>query len=218
MRHTRTGWIKEGRGLRTELTINNPKDFYSRKGIVHLPYLRGAGEQVNRKLLEIERVNGSCVLTQDALDRVQRPTQEAGGRAPGLRFGDGRVMALMQGLCGFAHLPGGFRNRDLRPRVAALLGLDEQTYTSGRMTYDLRRLRLKGLIHRIPGTTRYTATTYGLHVALFYTKAFLRILRPGWAALVPDPDPVPHPLRDALLQVDTEIQKLCDEANLQDVA
>jgi len=211
-------YFKEGRGLRTELTINNPGDFYSNKGIIHLPYLRGAGEQVNRKLLEIERISGSCVLTQDALDRVQRPTQEAGGRAPGLRFGDGRVMALMQGLCGFACLPGGFRNRDLRPRVAALLGLDEQTYTSGRMTYDLRRLRLKGLIHRIPGTTRYTATTYGLHVALFYTKAYLRILRPGWAALTPDPDPVPRPLRDALLQVDTEIQKLCDEANLQAVA
>jgi hypothetical protein len=28
------------------------------------------------------------------------------------------------------------------------------------MTYDLRRLRLKGLIHRIPNTHRYTATSY----------------------------------------------------------
>lgn len=211
-------YFKEGRGLRTELTINNPGDFYSPKGVAHLPYLRGAGEQVNRKLLEIERISGSCVLTQDALDRLQHPTVEAGGRAPGLRFGDARVMALLHGLCGFAHLPGGFRNRDLRPQVAALRGLDETTYTSGRMTYDLRRLRLKGLIHRIPGTTRYTATTYGLHVALFYTKAYLRILRPGWAALTPDPDAVPRPLRDALLQVDAEIQKLCDDANLQDVA
>lgn len=148
---------------------------------------------MNRKLLEIERISESCILTQDPLDRLQHPTQEAGGRAPGLRFGDQRVMALLHGLCGFAHLPGGFRNRDLRPQVAALLGLDETTYTAGRMTYDLRRFRLKGLIHRIPGTIRYTATTYGLHVALFYTKAFLRILRPGWAALTPDADAIPSP-------------------------
>jgi hypothetical protein len=35
------------------------------------------------------------------------------------------------------------------------------------MTYDLPRLRLKGLIHRISGTHRYTATTYGLKVAFF---------------------------------------------------
>ena len=39
------------------------------------------------------------------------------------------------------------------------------------MTYDLRRLRLKGLIHRIPKTHRYTATSYGLKVAFFYASS-----------------------------------------------
>ena len=136
-------YFKEERALRTETTINDPGDFYTRKGVVHLPYLRTAGEQVNRKLLEVERITGSCVLTQDALDRLQRPTLEGGTRAPGLRFGDPRVMALFQGLCSFAHLPGGFRNRDLRPLIAGLLGLDPTTYTSGRMSYDLRRLPLR---------------------------------------------------------------------------
>jgi len=211
-------YFKEERALRTETTINDPGDFYTRKDVVHLPYLRAAGEQVNRKLLEVERISGSCLLTQDALDRLQRPTLEAGGRAPGLRFGDPRVMALFQGLCSFAHLPGGFRNRDLRPQIAGLLGLDATTYTAGKMTYDLRRLRLKGLLHRIPGTTRYTVTTYGLHAALFSTKVYLRILRPGWAALTPDPDAIPRPLRDALLQVDAEIQNLCEAANLHTAA
>lgn len=211
-------YFKEERSLRTETTINDPGDFGARKGLAHLPYLRAAGQQVNRKLLEIERLSHSCTLTQAALDRLQQPTLEVGGRAPGLRFGDPRVMALLHALCGFAPLPQGFRNRDLRPRVAALLGLDQTTYTAGRMTYDLRRLRLKGLIHRIPGTIRYTATTYGLHVALFYTKVYLRILRPGWAALTDQTDAIPRPLRDALLQVDAHIQQLCDAAHLRPLA
>jgi hypothetical protein len=51
-------YFKEERALRTETTINNPGDFYTRKGLVHLPYLRAAGEQVNRKLLEVERTPG----------------------------------------------------------------------------------------------------------------------------------------------------------------
>jgi hypothetical protein len=207
-------YFKEERALRTETTINNPADFRSNKALVHLPYLRAAGEQVNRKLLEVERLSQDCSLSQEALDRLQRPTTEAGGRAPGLRFGDPRVMALFQGLCGFAHLPQGFRNRDLRPQVAALLGLDATTYTPGRMTYDLRRLRLKGLIHRIPTTTRYTVTTYGLRVALFYTKLYLRILRPAWAALVDRRDDIPRPLHHALAAVQAEIDKLTDQANL----
>ncbi len=211
-------YFKQERALRTETTINDPHDFYTRKSLDRLPYLRSAGAQVNRKLLEVERLSASCVLTQDALDKLQRPTVEAGIRAPALRFGDPRVMALFQALCNFAHLPQGFRNRDLRPLVAGLLGLDETTYTPGRMSYDLRRLRLKGLIHRIPGTIRYTVTTYGLRVALFCTKLYLRILRPGWAALAGDSDAIPSPLRAALLQVDVEIRKLSDRANLQPVA
>ncbi len=127
-------------------------------------------------------------------------------------------MALFHALCGFAHLPQGFRNRDLRPQVAGLLGLDETTYSANKMTYDLRRLRLKGIIHRIAGTTRYTVTTYGLHVALFSTKVYLRILRPGWAALTPDPDNVPRPLADALLHVDAEVKSLCEAAKLDTAA
>ncbi len=61
------------------------------------------------------------------------------------------------------------------------------------MTYDLRRLRLKGLIHRIPKTHRYTATSYGLKVAFFYSKLYLRILRPQWSALLPNADLFPGP-------------------------
>lgn len=67
------------------------------------------------------------------------------------------------------------------------------------MGYDLRRLRLKGLIHRVPKTHRYTATGYGLKVAFFYDKLYLRILRPNWAVLMPF-DALPRSLRAALDQ------------------
>jgi predicted MarR family transcription regulator len=82
------------------------------------------------------------------------------------------------------------------------------------MTYDLRRLRLKGLIHRIPKTHRYTATSYGLKVAFFYAKLYLRILRPNWAALLPEDDRLPRSLRAALDVLDREIEKLHEEAAL----
>lgn len=150
-------YFKEQHALRTETTINNPRDFYVNKGVDNLPHLRELGHQVNRRLLEVERVSPHCVLTQDALDRLQSPSVETGQRISALRFGDPRVMALLQALAGFTHLPRGFRNRELRPQVEALLG---RSYTTTQMTYDLRRLRLKGLIHRIPKTHRYTATSY----------------------------------------------------------
>jgi len=82
------------------------------------------------------------------------------------------------------------------------------------MTYDLRRLRLKGIIHRIPNTHRYTATTYGLKVTFFYSKLYLRVLRPQWNALLPDNDHLPRSLRAVLDQLDLEVQKLSEEAAL----
>ena len=204
-------YFKEQRALRTETTINNPKDFYVAKAVDNLRFLRDLGQQVNRKLLEVERLSHHCVLTQDALDRLQRPTLEDGQRVSALRFGDPRVMALFQALTGFTHLPHGFHNRDLRPHVEALLG---RAYSSAQMTYDLRRLRLKGLIHRLPKTHRYSVTSYGLKVAFFYAKLYLRLLRPNWAALLPDDDQLPRPLRTVLEQLDREIAKLHEEAAL----
>jgi len=204
-------YFKEHRALRTEVTINNPRDFWVRKGLGNLPHLCDLGQQINRKLLEVEHVSHHCVLTQDALDRLQQPTVVAGQRVSALRFGDPRVMALFQAICGFTHLPRGFRNRELRTQIEALWG---HPYSAAQMTYDLRRLRLKGLIHRIPKTHRYTATSYGLKVAFFNAKLYLRILRPNWPALLADDDPLPRALRDALDGLDREIQKLHEEAAL----
>jgi hypothetical protein len=211
-------YFKEERALRTETTINDPTDFQGRKGLETLPHLREVGHQINQRLLAVERVSHACALGPDTFERLQQPSRAGERRSPALRFGDPRVLALLQALCRFGHLPQGFRNRDLRPVVAALLGRDLATYSRGAMTYDLRRLRLHGLIQRRPRSHRYTVTTAGLRVALFYTKVSLRILRPGGAALGAPADDLPHPLRDALRQLDRAIDQLCADAQLQEIA
>ena len=208
-------YFKQERALRTETTINDPRDFQINKGLENLKNLTALGRQVNRKLLEIERVGHHCLLSHQSLDRLQQPTVEQRQRASALRFADPRVMALMQTLCGFVHIPQGFRNRDLRPRVAALLGLSLEQYTPGRMTYDLRRLRLKGLISRIANTHRYVVTTYGLKVALFFSKLYLRILRPGWMVIAKEGEDLTQPLRRAFDRIEAEIQRLCHQARLE---
>ena len=72
------------------------------------------------------------------------------------------------------HAVTGFTNKSLRGLVAGLLGRD---YSSSQMSYDLRRLRLHGLIERTPRTNTYTVTAEGIRVAVFYTKLQARLLR-----------------------------------------
>ena len=48
--------------------------------------------------------------------------------------------------------------------------------TAGQTTYDLRRLKSRGLITRIAHTHRYRVTDHGLHTAHFLTCIHDRVL------------------------------------------
>ena len=108
-----------------------------------------------------------------------------GQRAPAMRFADPRVQGLLHVLLLFVLVQGTFSHGHLREHLAPLLGQKPSHFSSGRITYDLRRLRLHGLIERIPKTYRYRITDKGLRTAIFYTRLYNRSLRTGLAAISP---------------------------------
>lgn len=169
---------KEGQALRTETTINDPYDFEIGRSLSNLPALREIGFTANRRLLRAESLSHDCLIGEDRLDAITQPVVVHMQRAAGLRFGDRRVLALMQTLCLFALNPIGFRHRDVRVHVAQLLGRDSNDYAGTQMTYDLRRLRLHGLIERVTHSHRYRLTTLGAQIAVLYARLYARGLRP----------------------------------------
>jgi hypothetical protein len=175
---------KEGQALRTETTINDTYDFAIGRALHNLPALREIGVAANRRLLRVESLSHDCLIGEDHVDRLTRPVLLDTQRAAGLRFGDRRVHALLHTLCLFALLPTGFRHHDIRSHVGHLLGRDHDAYTTGQMTYDLRRLRLHGLIERIPRSHRYRITAFGAQAAMLYVRLYARALRPA-ASLQP---------------------------------
>jgi hypothetical protein len=208
-------YFKEERALRTETTINNSRDFAIGRRLPNLPALRAIGFAANRRVLEVERISQDCQLGEGVFDQVNRPQIVDGQRASALAFGDGRVMALFQALCLFILLPEGFRNATLRQHVAELMGKAPECYSPGRMTYDLRRLRLHGLIERIPHTHRYEVTALGKRVCLFFTKVNARIIRPGLSQLFDGCPKAPsRPLATAMRQLDRSCEQLFAEAKL----
>ena len=176
-------YFKEGRALRTETTVNDPYDFGIKRTLSAETWqqLRSIGDEVNERLLDAQLQACSCAPDPETLQRLVSPSIEDGLPAPALHFGDPRVMALLACLCSFAHLFAGLTNRTLRPQIAELIG----GYTTGQMTYDLRRLRRKGLIRRIPKSQRYELTPFGRRIAVFFTKTYVRIVNPSLAELDP---------------------------------
>ena len=206
---------KEGRALRTETSINNTRDFGIGKLLKNLPALRQVGFQANRRLLHVQKVSHDCSIGEDAFDKVVRPIEIEGQRAAALRFGDPRVQALFAVLVMFSLQLRGFTNQEIRPLLAQLLGLDPANYPIGRMTYDLRRLRLHGIIERIPHSHRYQLTPEGSRIALFFSRTYARLLRPKLAAIIPKhAAPIATNLRVAFDRLNTAIDACCKEERL----
>jgi hypothetical protein len=205
---------KEGRALRTETTINNPRDFGINKGLNHLPALREIGFQANRRLLHVQQISHDCLIGEDAFRQVNDPVEVDGQRASALRFADPMVQALYSALVVFHLLPRGFSNRELRNHWAPLLGKKPESITPGQMTYHLRRLRLHGIIARVPKSHRYRVTDTGWRTILFCTRCYNRLLRPGLARIMP-PEAAPDTLlHRRFTQLDAAIDQWFEEHNL----
>jgi hypothetical protein len=175
------------------------------KRLRNLPALRQVGFQANRRLLDVQRISQDCAVGEDAFRRINDPVEVEGQRASGLRFADTAVQALLSALVVFRLLPRGFSSSDLRDHWAPLLGTAPADMTMGQMGYHLRQRRLHGLIERFPGTHCYRVTRQGSRAALFYTRVYNRILRPGLAVITPDEAWDDSELRRGFHQLDTTI-------------
>jgi len=205
---------KEAQALRTETTINDTRDFGVGRLLKNLAELRRIGFAANRRLLEIEQISHDCALGDDAFQHLQRPRQIEGQRAPALRFGDANAQAVLNAVLMFVFVARGFTNKDLRQQFAVLLGKRAGEISPGRMSYELRRLRLHGLIERLPKTHRYRLTNEGLRTALFYTRMYSRILRPAMAPAVPTaPAGSPQAVRKFHAAEDA-VNSWCDQAHI----
>ena len=206
-------YFKEHRALRTETVVGDTRDFGIGRRVTadNWNALRAVGEHANQRLCDAQAADAHPAPDVAAFARVTQPSTDIDGLpAPGLRFGDPRVMAVLAALVGFTYLLAGFTNRQLVERVSTLLDTD---YTSRQATYDLRRLRRKALITRIPKTFRYQLTPNGRQVAVLFTKAYGRVLTPGLAACdlaVPDEIAQRSPLAVAWRRLDRELDHFVD--------
>jgi hypothetical protein len=209
-------YLKEGRALRVETTVNNADDFDLRKTLSADNWrgLRRLGSEVNARFLAAIGEGQGGLPDPATLESVVLPSTHDGQRAPGLRFGDPRTMALLGSIATFTHVIGGLTNKALRAQMAVLW---QPGYTSGQGSYDLRRLRLKGFIERVEGTNTYRVTAHGLRIAAFFTQLAARVVIPAMtdlAALARPRPPAPRPLTAAWRTYERELNLLLRTARL----
>jgi hypothetical protein len=218
-------YARDGLILRTETTSYHTPDLGVNKGVEHLPELRQTMAAANDRYLDVQQDVLETFVDRGQLERLRHPTASPSGRrTPGLKLDDPRLLAVLQALTCFALLAGRgrFRTTDLRADVAKSLGETPESYTLGRLRYDLAKLRGKGLVERVAGTQSYRLPSEGYRIAVLYLKLFHRIYAPLAAGImepVPWDDRVP-PERRALLDrlyqaVDRDLNQLFESVGLR---
>jgi hypothetical protein len=206
-------YLKEGRAMRIETVVNCPRDLNCNARLPNLDELQDKARAINRRILEAGRAGQATVLASPAFERIAHPSTDADGRrTPAPRSGDPRVTALAGALASTITAAAGITSKSLRALMTSLLNAP---CTPGQMTYDLRRLRLAGLIRRIGHTNRYVLTPDGIKFAVFCTKLHNRLLRPLMAA---DQPQAPPELRQALDVISHHVDDYIDRARLPKAA
>ncbi len=114
-------YLKEGRALRVETTVNNASDFALHKTLSAENWnaLRRAGADTNARFLAALGEGRPGLPDPATLESIVLPSVHNGQRAPGLRFGEPRTMALLGSIAAFAHVIGGLTNKSLRAQMTA---------------------------------------------------------------------------------------------------
>jgi hypothetical protein len=208
-------YLKEGRALRAETTLNQPRDLGTGKELTNLAAMAKAGYAASRRLPAAECVSHDPAAGTAALEMLTSPViTTTCTRVPGMRFPDPRVQALLASCCALALRPAGFTSRDLRHLLAPQLGKDPGDMTGGQISYDLRRLRDCQIIERLPHSRTCQVTADGLSTALFFTRLTRRVIIPALAGIAGTGPPPGSPLRQADRAYKAAIADLTAQASL----
>jgi hypothetical protein len=101
-------------------------------------------------------------LDGQQLDALAAPSVRGDKRVAGVDLQKPRMRAVAQALVAVAAQPEGFTSEQLGRRVREMQGRPMAAYRLRQAAYDLRKLRGKALVARIPGTRRYRVRRPGM--------------------------------------------------------
>jgi DNA-binding transcriptional ArsR family regulator len=173
--------------LRTEPASNNVNDYGCRKAVENLPRLRERMSSVIDNYQNVQQDILETFVDRGQMRKLAEPTVLPNGkRIPGLKLDRPRQLALMHALVRFSHIAaqGAFTTSDIYADTLAALEASPGDYSLASLRYDLSKLRVKGLVERVPRSRRYRLVRDGYSICLVFLKLFERIYAPLTAGLL----------------------------------
>jgi hypothetical protein len=201
--------------LRLELVSNKVRNFGLKKSLPHWEALRRKFQEITDRFAGVQAQHLNVHGQLDVLARLAKPVVQGQTKVSGIKLEQTRILrlleVLLQGASG--HLRQWTASR-LRRVVLEDFALKETDYTLNQIRYDLRKLRLHGLIERIPHSHAYRFTAKGQKLAILLVQLRKRVYGPiAFGVLRHRPDPEHMPDSDferAYQKVDRAIDEVLE--------
>ena len=163
---------KGDRVLRVEIIVNHIEELRCGKRLEKLPGMLERLQSMVVEFLGVVQAAHLSFLDGQQIDALAAPSVRGERRMAGVDLQKLRMRTVAHAVVALAAQPEGFSSEQLAQRVQEMQGLSRAGYQSRNAAYDLRKLRGKSLVERIPKTRRYRVRRPGIR-----TLAALLILR-----------------------------------------
>lgn len=169
-------YTKGERVLRIEAMAHNARDFACGTSMVRFPQVIATLQCMVERLVEVIDCVDTAFIDSGVLDALPTPARLGQARVGGIDINKPRMRAVLQGTLPLALRPAGFTTSDLVEQVQAQL--PAMRYTSTQAAYDLRKLRAKDFVSKLPGSRRYLASAPGIRGVAALLVLREHVLRP----------------------------------------
>jgi hypothetical protein len=203
-------YTKGERVLRIEAIVHNAKkEFAGGYGLDKFPRIVEALRQMVDRFADALRSVEAPWVADETLDRLPERSQVGTAPVAGVDLNRTRMRAVLQAVVALSSDPRGFRAEQVALLVRQMLS---GQYTTRQASYDVKKLRGKGLVEKIASSRRYRCPAEGLRVLVALTVLREQVLKPllagcatrRHAPLRENPDPLDQhyrAIRDKVLQL-----------------
>jgi len=205
-------YTKGERLLRAEAIIHNTKALRCRRSLSNFAVIIAHLKEVLNRFLDAVSCIDFSSIDDGRFDELPKPSQTGQTPVGGIDINKPRSRLVMEAIISLAPKPHGFTAAELATSVRARDPIGHENYTSRKASYDLKKFRLKKLIHKIKNTRKYEPIPEGLRAMVALLVLQNKIVKPILAGVVkPKPGPIPKnqpPVNKHYQTIQLEMKKL----------
>ena len=171
-------YTKGERVLRFEAIVHNTKELRCGRLLERFPQIIARLQQILEQFLNNLYCMDASFLSDETWDQFAPPSQVGKTRVGGIDVNKPRTRAVLNAVLSLACSPGGFTTGQLADTVRSTLRATYSSYDPRRAAYDLRKLRGKQLVTKVPDSRRYFIPQQAVRTIAALVILREKVLRP----------------------------------------